>query len=181
MIITTHLNKHVIVPLSLILALASGCATIQDTLKLRKPTASLQGLKFDQITTDSATLLFDVQIENPYPAPLPLVNVDYNLTSRDKPLLAGQADLQSTIPAHGKETISLPAKISYLDLVQAFKGVKPGSVIPYTADLGLSVDTPAVGRLRLPMKKKDQLSVPAIPNISDVDLKKLLLDRIKTP
>jgi len=167
----------VILLLALTLTLGGGCAGIEDALNLRKPTASLEGLKFDKISSDAATLLFDVAIENPYPAPLPLLNIDYNLTSLGKPLLAGEADLQRTVPARAKETVTLPAKISYSDLAKAFREVRPGTIIPYRADMGLSVDAAALGTLRLPMKKESELTVPAIPNLSDVDWKKLLLDK----
>ena len=161
------------------IAMGSGCATLQNTLNIRKPNASLQGLKFEEITLKSATMLFEVEVENPYPVALPLVNVDYNLASRAKQFLSGKADLQSTIAPHSKESVSLPARISYSDLLQAFKGIKPGSVIPYSADMGLSVDTPALGLMRLPIKKEGELSVLTIPDISEVDWKKMILDKTK--
>ena len=164
-----YIKKYVILIVSLMIAMGSGCATLQNTLNILKPNASLQGLKFEEITLKSATLLFEVEVENPYPVSLPLVNVDYNLASRARQFLSGKADLQSTIAPHSKESVSLPAKISYLDLLQAFKGIKPGSVIPYSADMGLSVDTPALGLMRLPIKKESELSVPTIPDISEVD------------
>jgi len=125
----------------------------------------MKGLQFAEVTLTSATLLFDVEIENPYPVPLPLVNMDYSLTSNAQPFLAGKADLQSTIPAHGKEIVTLPATISYLDLIKAFQSVRPGSTISYHADLGLSVETPNLGLLRLPMKKNGEVLVPALPKI----------------
>ena len=153
-----------------------GCSTL-EVMGLRKPTVSLAGLRFQNVSLDSATLLFDVDVENPYSVPLPLVNVDYDLTTSSKPLFSGKADVQSTIPANSKKTVSLPAKIKYLDLVRAFKDIKPGLAIPYEAKLGLSVDTPALGKLRLPISKEGQLSVPSIPNISTIDWQKLILDK----
>ena len=150
----------------------SGCDTL-NALGVRKPTASLQGLKFQDISLDSATLLFDVEVDNPYPAPLPLLNMDYNLASNNNPLLSGTADVQSMIPANGKKVVSLPARIKYLDLVKAFKDFQPGSAIPYKADLGLSVDTPALGKIRVPTSKEGQLSVPTVSNIQSIDWQKL--------
>ena len=158
----------------LICASSLGCATIQDALKLRKPTASLQAVKFGEIKLKSALLLFDVQVENPYSVALPLVNVDYNLTTQADPFLAGSADLQSTIPAHGQETVTLPVQLNYLSFLQAVKQLKPGSTIPYSADVGLSVDAPALGLIRLPIKKQGKLSIPEIPDLSNIDFKKLL-------
>jgi LEA14-like dessication related protein len=141
---------------------------------VRKPTGSLQGLKFQDISLDSATLLFDVEVDNPYPAALPLLNMDYDLASSNNPLLSGTADVQSIIPANGKKVVSLPAKIKYLDLVKAFKDFRPGSEIPYKANLGLSVDTPALGKIRVPTSKEGQLSVPTIQGIQNIDWQKLL-------
>ena len=170
------IKRWVIVVLVWTSVFSAGCATIESALNIRKPSVGLKGIRFDEITLNSATLLFDVEVENPYPVALPLVNVDYNLASRAKPFLTGQADLQTTIPPQAKETVSLPAKISYLDLLQAFKGIKPGSTIPYSADMGLSVDTPALGLLRLPIKKDGALSVPDISAISGIDWKKMITD-----
>jgi LEA14-like dessication related protein len=151
----------------------AGCDTL-NALGLRKPTASLQGLKFQDVSLDSATLLFDVEVDNPYAVALPLLNMDYGLTSNNNPLFSGSADVQSTIPANAKKVVSLPAKIKYLDLVKAFKDFKPGSAIPYKADGGLSFDTPAIGKLRLPISKEGQLFVPTIPDIEKIDWQKLL-------
>lgn len=119
--------------------LFQGCQNIQDVLSVQKPKASLKGLKFDDISLQSATVLFDVELKNPYQVPLPLLNMDYNVASDENELFSGQADLQTTIPAKESKTISLPAQISYLDLAKAFKGIRPGSKVHYNADLGLSV------------------------------------------
>lgn len=171
-------KKIVIITVSLFAVFTSGCATLQNTLNLRKPTASLQGVKFQDITLKSADLIFDLEVENPYPVALPLLNLDYSLARFDEPFLSGKADLQTTIPAHSTQSALLPVKISYLDLYQAFKDIRPGSIIPYHADLGLAVDTPALGTLRLPIKKDGNLSVPTIPEISDLDWKDMLLEKI---
>jgi len=42
----------------------SGCETIQQVLDTKKPTASLTGLGFDDVSLESATLIFDVEIDN---------------------------------------------------------------------------------------------------------------------
>lgn len=153
-----------------------GCETIQQVLNVKKPSASLKGLQFEDITLQSATLLFDVELENPYPVALPLLDMDYALTSGANKLLSGKADIHTTIPAKDKKVVSLPARIRYVDLVRAFKGIRPGLKIPYEADAGLLVDTPALGQIRLPLRKTGQLSVPTIPKIDEVDWKKIILD-----
>jgi len=150
------------------MALFAGCESMQQALNLKKPTARLTGLKFEEATLDSATLLFDVEIDNHYPAALPLTNFDYSLASGANNFLSGSADSQTTVPAKSSKTISLPAKINYLEMLKALKTVRPGSKIPYNAELGLSVDTPALGLIRLPLKKQGEL---VLPSISDTNIK----------
>ena len=55
-------------------------------------------------------------------------------------------------------------------MLKALKGVRPGSKIPYGAELGLSVDTPAMGLIRLPLKKDGELILPSISgaDINDI-------------
>ena len=155
-----------------------GCAAIQDALNLRRPSARLAGVGLRELGLDSATLLFDVEVENPYSVPLPLVNLDYGLSTDGKPFVSGSADIQGTVPAKSKKSVPLPAKVVFLEVLKALEGVRPGAVVPYTAEVGLSVDAPAVGRLRLPMTKKGELPIPAVPDVSIAEIKwdKLTLD-----
>jgi LEA14-like dessication related protein len=162
-----NMKKNIIWMMALASVFSAGCDTI-NSFGLAKPTAKMTGLKFEDVKLDSATLLFDVEIDNPYPVALPLMNMDYGLSSGAEPFLNGSAELQTTIPAKSKKTVSLPAKINYLDMLKALKGIKPGSKIPYKADLGLSVDAPALGLLRLPLKKEGEVT---LPTVSDIDIK----------
>jgi len=148
-------------------ACVAGCETIQESLNIRKPTARLTGLKIEDVKLDSATLLFDVEIDNHYPVALPLSNFDYSLSSGAEKFLSGSAKSQAAVPAKSSTTVSLPATINYIEMLKALKGVRPGSKIPYGAELGLSVDTPALGVIRLPLRKEGEL---VLPSISDADI-----------
>jgi LEA14-like dessication related protein len=154
-----------------------GCDAMQ-ALGLQKPTAQLKGLQFDKVTLEAATLVFNVEVDNPYPVALPLTNLDYGLTSNTKPLFSGKAEAAGSIPAKSSQTLSLPVSVTYLDLINAFKGIKPGMSIPYKAQMGLSMDTPALGNLRLPLQKEGELSVPSIPDLKSIDWKGKILDTI---
>ena len=164
-------KKYLISVICLIVVCFAGCETIQQTLNLGKPTARLVGLKFEDVKLDSATLLFDVEVENHYPVPLPLMNFDYSLSSNNEKFLSGSADSQSTVPAKSKETVTLPATINYLEMLKSFKGVRLGSKIPYNAELGLSVKAPSIGLIRLPLKKEGQL---VLPRPTDIGLRDIM-------
>jgi LEA14-like dessication related protein len=168
------ITRYVSLILGLALITLSGCAALEDVLLQKKPTASLVGLHLTDISLKSASLVFDVEVENPYSAPLPLVNLDYDVSSKAQQLFTGTADLQTTIPAESSQKVALPITLNYIDLVKAFKDVRPGSVVPYEAVVGLSLDAPVLGRIRLPIDRSGELTVPSIPKASDVDWKKLL-------
>ena len=160
------------------IAMVCGCATM-EALSLRKPTANLKGLRFESITLEGAKLLFDLEIANPNAVAFPLLDMDYVLSSGSRQLLAGSAAGGTSIPAKGTQTVTLPAKISYLELFEAFKGIKPGAKIPYNADLALSIEAPVIGITKIPLKKEGQLAVPTIPKINEIDWKTKILETLK--
>lgn len=155
-------------------ALFAACENVQDIFAVQKPKASLQGLKFEEVGLEAATLLFDVKIENPYPVALPLLNIDYDVESGANKLFSGEADIQTSIAAKESKTVSLPVRISYLDMVKAFKGIRPGTKIPYKAVLGLSVDAQTLGELRLHLNKTGEVAVPSVPKINEIDWRGLI-------
>lgn len=144
-----------------------GCALLQGLLgPAPKPSAQVTGVRITDFSLSDLTLAFDVAVTNPYAVALPLVNIDFALASQGKPFLQGLAPLQGAIPAKGTQTISMPAKVNFGELIKAVAGVRPGAMVPYHTTLGLSVNAPAIGTLRLPLEKEGQLPVPAPPDVS---------------
>lgn len=153
--------------LSCLLLAAGGCETIESILAdADKPTVRVSNIDVTSLDLNQASLAFDLEIANPYAVPLPLVNVDYALASKDASFLTGAAQMQGSVPARGKKTVRVPATVKFKDLLAAVAGVRPGQVVPYAASIDLSVDAPAVGRLTLPVKKSGELPVPNIPKVS---------------
>ena len=78
----------------------------------------------------------------------------------------------SQFPSHGVGTSPSDTTVNFIkyqgwNRINAVKGARPGSTIPYKADMGLSVDVPAWGPLRLPMSREGQLSIPSAPGLLD--------------
>ena len=142
-----------------VLAGATGCSMFE------KPSAHITGVKVQDINLTDATMLFDMKVDNPYTVPLPMSNVDYALSSQGQQFLSGKADVQGTVPAAGSKTLGIPVRISYPQLISVVKDARPGVTIPYKADMGLSVDVPALGPLRIPMSKDGELSNPSVPGL----------------
>ena len=170
-------KKHVVFVTACVGLFLGGCETLQSVMDREKPSATIKGLNFGDINMDGATVVFDLEVRNPYSIPLPLTNLDYDVSTKQMQLFSGKADIQRTIPASSSEPVSLPVKIRYLDFFNALKGFRPGTLIPYKAELGLSVDTPVLGNLKLPLNRTGELAVPAIPKMDQIDWKRLLPEK----
>jgi LEA14-like dessication related protein len=152
--------------LAFLLALP-GCATLASLLgEQPKPQVTVTGVRIADLSLTDLTVVFDLTITNPYAVPLPLVNLDYALASGAQPFLQGQAAMQGTVPVSGSKTVSVPTKVVFLELLKVLQGVRPGALVPYRATLGLSVNAPVLGTLRLPIEKDGQLPVPTAPDVS---------------
>jgi LEA14-like dessication related protein len=154
----------------------AGCGALDA---FNKPSADIVGVRLKDIDLRSATLVFDIKIGNPYSVPLPLANIDYSLASEGTGFVSGKSAMQGTVPAAGSKTVPLPLKVEFLELLKVLKGVRLGSVVPYDAEMGLSVDAPVVGPMRLPLKKRGKLPIPAPPGVKITNIRwdKLTLDQ----
>jgi LEA14-like dessication related protein len=163
-------------------ALVAGCQSMQDMIgNAPKPTAHVIGASIRGLSLQNIVLLFDIEVENPYAVALPLADLGYTLTSNGKNFLEGSMKPTGTIPSHGKQVLQVPATVQFSSLTSVLKGVKPGSVVPYTANFKIGVDTPVVGHVDVPLSKSGELPVPAVPRVemASFAVEKLGIDQIK--
>jgi LEA14-like dessication related protein/precorrin-6B methylase 2 len=147
--------------LVLTLGLLGGCETKPEAVSVKKPTAQMMGLALKNVKPNAATLIFDVEVDNPYPVGLPLTSLSYTLASDANTFTSVADELQTTVPANSKQTVSLPAKVNYRGMLKTL-GVKPGSKISYKAELLLSVDAPGLGSVQLPLSNEGELALPKV-------------------
>ena len=154
-----------ILSLALVAALFAGCETSHEVQKFDKPTAQMVGFRFQEVKLDYASLLFYVEIDNPYPAPLPLVRLRYSLTSGGNTFLTTTALDSVAVRPNRKKVLSLPDEVIYARLLKSLNS-KPGSTIPYKAILRLFVNAPNLGLIELSSEKEGWLVLPNAPEIN---------------
>jgi LEA14-like dessication related protein len=160
----------------------AGCESVKPLIETApKPEARIIGAELRNVSLQNADLLFTVEVSNPYAVGLPLLDLSYAIGSNGRNLLEGAVKPTGTVPARGTSVLQLPARLAFASVLETLQGVRPGSVVPYRADITLGVDAPVIGRLALPLSRSGELPVPAVPEVELVafNIGSLSLDSVE--
>ena len=148
-------------------ALAGGCKSLDDALKvLPQPAARVIGADVRNLNLNGLDLVFDIEITNPYGVKLPIVDLKYAVGSGELQLLHGGIETLEDVPANGSTVIQVPASLDFAAAIQTLSNVRPGSILPYHAEINIAVEAPFIGAINLPLKHEGEIPVPAVPDIS---------------
>jgi LEA14-like dessication related protein len=150
---------------ALSIGLCQGCGGGTGGGEIR-PRAKLVGIHFGQLDRAALELVFDVEIANPYSVQMPLTNMTYNLSSKTTKVVTGSAKPNTAVAAGAKEKVALPVRVHYGEILRTLKDVEPGSQIPYSAELVLSVGAGGTGELELPLRKQGKVTLPLISGVT---------------
>jgi precorrin-6B methylase 2/LEA14-like dessication related protein len=160
------MKRKLLLDLYLVFALVyfAGCKANHEVQKLDKPSIKTVGLRLEDVEYDDVTLLFDVEVDNPYPSILPLRTLNYSLMVEDGTFLNVTSINPVVILPDKRETVTLSDTISYARLLDDLNS-EPGSEIRYKAILRLSVDAPGSGLIELKSENEGLLILPNVPGI----------------
>jgi len=161
----------------------SGCAEalqVLDDMSRQAPTAKVDGVGLSGLSLQSVVLDFDVAIANPYSFDLPMLGFDFGLSTGGQPFLNGDLESSWSIPARGSRVVQLPVSVDLLGLVQTVTSLRPGNVVPYDAEIGLKLDVPGAGPMRIPVRTSGRMPIPDVPrvNVSSLDWNEVSLNRV---
>ena len=148
-----------------VLGSSSGCASLEGMFDER-PTAEIVKVGIAGFDAESITLAFDVAVANPYGVGLPLTRLDYSLSSRQAELVSAATDEARVIPAGATETVPVTARVDFARVLQLLPDLRLGSLVDYEAELGISVDIPVMGVIRLPLRHAGEVGIPALPTVN---------------
>ena len=146
-------------------AFFAGCETTRNIQYDREPIAHLEAMRFGGVELDYVTVLFDVEIDNPYPVSLSLQRLRYALVSGGRTFLTATAFDNVTVPPNTKKVLTLEDEVTYARLLRAL-GSEPGSTIPLKAELTLSLDAPRSGWINLHAENEGNIILPESPEIN---------------
>ena len=167
----------IIVLITLMLSQCSELTQILEKVNIKKPTAEISGITLQNLSIEDADLLFDIKIKNPNPVGVKFAGFDYDLILAENSFLKGDDNSKLDIEANGTGSIQFPLTLNFSDLYATYKNLKDQDEIDYTLNLGLEVDLPVLGTVRIPISKSDVLPTLKIPNIKleGINIKKLNL------
>ncbi len=134
-------------------------------IKVPKPTAEIVNFDIDSISLTDVTLLFDIEISNPYPVKLKLSTVSFVFFVDNKQFFKTSTD-KLKIKAKGKETTRLFVNIKYADMANIIKDYKEKDSLECVVEGEVVLPLPKTDKtVKFPFKLKKE--VPAIkPDIS---------------
>ena len=139
---------------------AVGCSS----LNVKRPTAAVNTMAVQNVTSTGFTMNFGVDVTNPNPVALPLTTADYKVGLGGTNVADGKAMPDGAIPANGTRTIAVPVTLTYQNLLAAEQAVvSSGGNVPYTLDGGLSFGTGGpFGDVRVPIQTSGTLALKQI-------------------
>lgn len=154
----------------------SGCASLQETMDVHKPTASVTGVSIDKLSTEDVTLLLDVEVKNPNVFALKTAGFDLELLINGNAIAnVNQPDSSLSLPAKGSNSVRLPVTLTFDQLMKSVTGLKDKSDIDYAVEGDVAINLPVLGDLKMPVNFAGKLPIPQKPKI---DFKGVAMDSI---
>lgn len=147
--------------------LFSGCATVKDTLNVKKPTANVKDVNVTGMTLDSVSLLLDLDIKNPNGFAINTNGFDLDLQVEKKSLATlNMTDTRVALPANGNATTSVPVTLKFVDILSTLSQLQNQKEFAYNIEAGFKFNLPVLGDVRIPLSYSDKLPIPSMPKLS---------------
>ncbi len=158
-----------------------GCSSMQSALNPEKPSVTFKNVSIDDLSLTSVILVFDLEIGNPYSLPLPITQLNYSLNSGGSEIFSGKKSSQEAIEAKKSKVLSFPVEIPFTKIIGLGGGIQAGAVVPYTANLDMSLDLPLGQKLNVPLSKAGEFPIPTVPSVKlgGISWEKLSLQEAK--
>ena len=125
---------RILVCIFVLAVLLSSCETVPlDSIlqNIEKPT--VVSVKSRVTGTDilGIKLAFDVKVKNPYSFAIKKAKCEYKIEIEGSDFLDTEDDADVNIPAKKTGTVTLPARLNYLDMFRAYRHLKGKSEVDY--------------------------------------------------
>jgi len=157
--------RNKVLTLCLLLIAAAGCKTPMQRID-EASLPQIVGVRFNDLTAKDVTLVFDLQLTNPFDTDLEVGQAEYNLSTSGKSFLSGQTSALGVVRPHTTRTLRLPVQLDFAKIVGVLSAATPGSVIPYDVELALRVNSRGSKSVDVPVTMSGDLPLPLVPEVA---------------
>jgi len=151
----------------LLVVLLSGCSVFQKSLDVSKPKASINSVSIGKLSTQSVTLLVDVEVTNPNVFALKTAGFDLDLLINDQRIASvAQPDASLSLPAKGNNNIQLPVTLTFDQIMKSVSDFDDKTEISYGVEGKVVIDVPVLGNINMPVSFSGVLPIPKQPEIT---------------
>jgi LEA14-like dessication related protein len=145
-----------------------ACANLEqagEALNLREPTAKIESVRLNALDFDGVNLAFDVRVDNPNPVGITLGGLDYDLKVMGSSFIKGNQQLGAKVAANGSSVIEAPLRLEFDQLVKTYRQLETKEEAEYLAELGVGIQVPVLGQIRVPVKHSGVFPIPKWPDV----------------
>jgi LEA14-like dessication related protein len=154
-----------------IILLVTGCTTIQKIAGISDPELTVKDVSLQDITFDTATLLFDIDVRNPNNHDARVSGFTYNLSIDDQTVVEGQQEDGFVIKKKESSMVHVPITLAYKTIYSTLRDVAEKDEFDYRMLVNMQFDLPVIGKTVIPVKYEDTLPVLRIPEVTVESLK----------
>lgn len=144
----------------------AGCSELKKLSNVQKPTISVDDFRISGLSLQDVELTFDLQIDNPNPVAVTLSSYNYDLQIENNSFVKGTQPLDTTIPAKGRNNISVPVMFTFKELYNTFTSINSKDEGAYAFLANVEISIPVLGMIEVPIEKNGTFPVVKAPTIS---------------
>lgn len=151
----------------------AGCKTLDGLFRksVKEPQVRFVQLHLRDLSLESVTMDFEMEIDNPNPVGVTLERLDYDLAIDGKRFVSGESDRKLRVAAQGSEPVRLPLTLTFAELAEGVALLlSDRDTVPYRLGVGFGVMTP-VGEVRIPIRNEGDVPLPKLPEVSFGDIR----------
>jgi LEA14-like dessication related protein len=124
-------------------------------------------------------MAFDVDVNNPYPLPIKTPRFRYGIDIEGSRFFDSEAASQLNLPAMGVGTVTLPVRLSYVDMLRTYRNLADAPEAAYTLRGALIM--PVLGRsFEVPVSHSGTVPILRPPTFSNIDVNLANISLLKT-
>jgi LEA14-like dessication related protein len=167
---TRPLLSHLLI-LVFVSAGLTGCALLGSLAgTVQTPDVKYKSMKFDALSFDGVTMLFDFEVDNPNRLNLSAKGYSYSFSVSENPFLSGRNDDGLELRAQSASIVTVPVRFGFREAFDTVTALASSDSIAYGIESTFRFEIPVLGVKEVPVSASGWIPVPKMPRLSLQDI-----------